>query len=330
MKSSTGQKDSSFLPLYSNEILDVLQNVVIRGFKSLAAVVHENTSAVEPSDFALLTAILQSILKVPGVELLYSQINLHVANNEMGRYITSLFSWSDQLLIDDDPIYGEHSILFLLELSSVPQIAETLAVEGVLSQLTSANIMQLYTRPKGMGSFDKPPRLHSIWSRGILPLCLNLLDAVQAPVAAEVVTFLNQYPNQLNRNVLELANRRGRIGPRPGDSHITLNTAAETHSLALLSLVVDRYRILGPATGTIVSEIPILNWDSQGVREDLEEWLSGGVGLRDRILPANERDGELMQKKPLDPNSGYDNRLEERVFAELRGALDCLNAPRDF
>ena len=139
-------------PKESALLLDVLSDVVTKGFKSIAAILHEAASACEPSDFALITAILQTILKIPGTDHLYSQISLQFINNSLGRYAASLFSWSDQLLIDDDPVYGEHSILFLLELSSIPTMAETLAVEGILSQLSSANFDAAIRKAKRYGS----------------------------------------------------------------------------------------------------------------------------------------------------------------------------------
>ena len=153
---------------------------------------------------------------------------------------------------------------------------------------------------------------------------MNLLDAVGPPVAGEVVSFLNQYPNQLQRLVSSIANRRAPIGTRPGDTHLTLNMAAEAHSLALIWLVVERYRAAGPGTAAFVPEIPALEWDKASIKEDVEDWLQGSVSLRDRILPANEREAELSRMRPVDPASRCENRLQERVWAEFRGVVDCF------
>ncbi|KAF2397782.1 hypothetical protein EJ06DRAFT_498110 [Trichodelitschia bisporula] len=309
---------------WASDLLEVLSDVVLIGFQSLASMLHQDANSCEPSDFVLLTAILQSILRIPGIELLHSRIALVFANNNASGYATSLFSWADQLLIDRDPIYGELSILFLLELSSVPAVAENMAVEGVLSQLSSANLMQFFARPNGMGPFDVPTRLHSIWTKGILPLCLNLLYAVGAPIASEVVSFLNNYPKQLRRLSTALTSRSGPIGTRPSDSHITLNMASETHSLALISLIVERYRASGAATGVLVHDITSLAWDRTGVKEDVEDWVQGRSSLLDRIVPANERDAELARLKPINKKGGVENRLEERILSGFQAALECL------
>ena len=312
----------------SSDLLEVLDRVVAKGFHSLSAIVHSHNSSIcSPSDFVLVTAILQSILSIPGISILYPEITqTFTTSNDSIRYAISLFSWSDQLAISGDPIHGELSILFLLELSTVPHMAEAMAVEGVLSSLSCANLMRYYTRPHGTGPFDVPPRLHSIWVKGILPLCLNLLDAVGAPIAAEIVSFLNQFSNQLRRLNAALANRTGRPGPRPGESHMTLGIASETHSLALISLAVERYRAAGASTGTLERDVPQLSWDARAAREDVEDWVNGAVTYADRVVPVNERDAVLARQAPVNKESGFQNRLEERVFEELRMALGCLTA----
>jgi nuclear pore complex protein Nup188 len=105
--------------------------------------------------------------------------------------------------------------------------------------------------------------------------------------------------------------------------------AAETHSLALIWLVIERYRATGPGTAAFVPEIPALDWDKASVKEDVEDWLQGSAGLRDRILPANEREAELSRMRPIDSTSRSENRLQERVWAEFRGVIECFAGNMD-
>ena len=311
----------------ATELLEILKEVVAKGLRSLANQLHEDQESVSPSDFVLLSAILQTILRIPGMHTINSQVALLFANNNTSRYAISLFTWADQLTIDGDPVYGELSILFLLELSSILPMAETLAVEGVLSRLSTANLMNYYRKPKGMGPFDEPTRLFSLWSRGILPLCLNLLDAVGSPVAAEVATFLNQFPAQLGRASGALNASAKPTPAQPNAGAVTLGAAAEAHSLALVSLVLDRFRA-DPAAATM-GEIPALAWDRAGVKDDVESWLQGRKSLRERIVPLNERELELVKARAVGGlgAAAAENRLEERVVVELMGAMECLNAP---
>lgn len=298
----------------STQLLEILSDTVAKGFRSLATQLHADPSSVLPSDFALLTALLQRIIAIPEMAKWQTQAALLFANSNTIRYATSLFSWSDRLTVQnngtDDPVYGELSVLFLLSLSSIPAMAETMAVEGVLSQLNTANITNYFRRTNGMGQFDSPPRMYSIWTKGILPLCLNLLLSVGPRIAGEVSSFLNQFPEQLLRagTAINASSRSA------ATAKITLCAASETHSLALISAILDDVRKQGPKLGIQANEVAPLEWDKENVKEDLESWLSRKGALRERVVAVDEREFELLGK----------GRLEERVVKELEAAGRCL------
>ncbi|KAL5119809.1 hypothetical protein ACEQ8H_002170 [Pleosporales sp. CAS-2024a] len=307
----------------STQLLEILADTVARGFRSLATQLHAEPASVSPSDFALLTALLQRIIAIPEMTMWQSQAALLFANHNTLRYATSLFSWSDRLALSNngvnDPVYGELSLLFLLSLSSIPALAETMAVDGVLSQLNTANLMNYYRRPNGMGHFDSPARLYSIWVKGILPLCLNLLLSVGAPIAGEISSFLNQYPEQLLRASQAL---NSTPSSRTRSTKITLHIASEAHSLSLVSTIIDNVRKQGPKLGIQANEVVPLDWDKENVKEDIESWLSRKGALRERIIAMDEREVEMLGKKGQTDASL--NELENRVLAELEDAGRCL------
>jgi nuclear pore complex protein Nup188 len=309
----------------STLLLEILADTVAKGFRSLANQLHADPTTVTPSDFALLTAILQRIIAVPELSKWQSQAALLFANNGTIRYATSLFSWSDRLTVSQngvaDPVYGELALLFLLSLSAIPAMAETMAVEGVLSQLNTANLMNYYRRPNGMGPYNTPARLHSIWTKGILPLCLNLLLSVGAPIASEISSFLNQFPEQLSRASSAI---NSSPSARTGATKITLSVASETHSLALLSAIIEDVRKQGPKLGIQANEITLLDWDKDNVKEDVESWLSRRSALRERIVAIDEREVEMLGKK-----KGEVNELENRVLGELEAAGICLGLGKE-
>jgi nuclear pore complex protein Nup188 len=304
----------------STQLLEVLSETVAKGFRSLANQLHSEPETVTPADFALLTAILQTILGIPEMLTWHNQAALLFSNNNTLRYATSLFSWSDRLTISNgsvqDPVYGELSLLFILSLSSMQTLAEAMAVEGILSQLNSANLMNYFRRPGGMSPFDSPPRLFAIWSKGILPLCLNLLRAVGPAIAGEISAFLNQFPEQLNRASNCLNSR----GPTP--LKITLSLASETHSLALISSILENDRAQGPRLGIQASDMPPLDWNKDIVKDDIDGLLARRGSLGEKIVVLDERDAALYAKKLT--GVGPENLLEERVVRELDAAGICL------
>lgn len=308
----------------STQLLEILADTVAKGFRSLATQLHADPASVSPSDFALLTALLQRIIVIPEMTMWQSQAALLFANNNTIRYATSLFSWSDRLTIQnngiDDPIYGELSLLFLLSLSSIQALAETMAVDGVLSQLNTANLMNYYRRPNGMGQSDSPARLYSIWVKGILPLCLNLLLSVGPPIAGEISSFLNQYPEQLQRASQSI---NSSPSSRSHTTKITLSIASEAHSLALVSAIIDNVRRQGPKLGIQANDVAPLDWDKENMKEDIESWLSRKGALRERVVAMTERDVEMLGRKVGHGDDAL-NELEARIVAELEDTGRCL------
>jgi nuclear pore complex protein Nup188 len=301
-------------------VVEIVKTVVAQGFKSLTAYLHEQPDKCAPKDFALLTAILQSCLQVKNVDRVYEHFVYHIANNDTARHATSLFSWADQLAVASDPVYGELSISFLVKLSTIPMLAEHLAVEVILVRLSTCRLTNILRQPKGFGPFDPVPRMYAIWAGGILPLCLNLLYHV-IRTAPEVAAFLNQFEGQLTRAAESFTADRT-AGPTA--RRICLSMASEAYSLALVSFILDRFRQAGPSAGIDAESIQELKWDKAQVKEDIEELLERRQILRSRIVPTSEKEVELTRKKPAHASSGAENRLEEKIVSELKAALICL------
>ncbi|TVY90579.1 Nucleoporin [Lachnellula willkommii] len=301
-------------------ILDVIKYVVSTGFRQIASAIHENAAGSSPEDIGLITGIFQSCLRVPGIELCQSQIVSIMAANGTARVATTLFSWSDSLAVEGDPVYGELSILFLLELSTMPLMAEQLAIDGILGHIASANITS-YIRRGNVGPFAEGAglqRCYSIWQRGILPLLLNLLDAVQASIAVEVALFLNQFAPLLDQSSKALeAPESSRTMSQAQTIFISLSMCSEVHSLALLNYILNSFPDL---------EVPDVKWDAPAVLENVEFWLGARAILREKIVPMGVRDSELAKQKHGTLSYGAITRLEERIVDELIGIRDILGA----
>ncbi|KAF4974638.1 hypothetical protein F66182_17627, partial [Fusarium sp. NRRL 66182] len=135
-------------------VLEVIKVVIAQGFRSLTTYLHDEPQRCSPKDFAIITAILQTALRVKGAERLYEHIVFHIDDNDTARYATTLFSWADQLTVEGDPVYGELSIIFLVELSAIPMLAEYLAVEAVLVKLSTSRLTRILSQGKTFGPFD--------------------------------------------------------------------------------------------------------------------------------------------------------------------------------
>ncbi|QSZ37605.1 hypothetical protein DSL72_008704 [Monilinia vaccinii-corymbosi] len=308
-------------------VLDVVERVVAQGMRDLAHVVHENHEQSSPEDIALITGILQACLRIPGIEFHHPQIVTIMANCRTSRVASSLFSWSDKIAINGDPIYGELSVIFLLELSSMPTMAEQLAVDGVLGQISSASITT-FLRRGNVSPFTEGAgiqRCYNIWVRGILPLILNLLHSVGASIATEVALFLNQFPHLLAQSVAAFdAPESSRTTSISQPKHLCLSTASEVHSLALIVYILNGFReqLQG------IQVVPEVDWDLGAVGENVEFWLGSRAVLRERIVPMGDKDLEWKGKK-IEAGKvgamGCLDQLEERVIAEMMGVRDVIS-----
>ena len=318
------QRIASASPEILKTALEILGMVIARGFRSLTIALHDDYSRVLPTDFALITAILRTVLSIPGIESHTTHLISQFSDCQTARCASTLLSWSDQLATNGDPIFGELSILFLLELSSIPALAESLAVDGLLTQISNTNLVQNLRRVRGMGPFDLPGRMFSIWSRGILPLYLNLLHAVGPPIAVEISTALNSFPAQLARASCTF-DGKGPSTNDPAAGLITLSMVSEAQTMAVITNVLNTFREAGASAGVIANDIVELKWDRVQIKEDIENWMRRRAALRDRIVPTNEKEEVWARQQPLHAGSGSDNRLEEKVVLDLNTVLILLS-----
>jgi nuclear pore complex protein Nup188 len=202
-------------------------------------------------------------------------------------------------------------------------LAEHLAVEAVLMNLSTCRLANGLRQPKGFGPFDPVPRLYAIWTGGFLPLCLNLLYNV-IRTAPEVAAFLNQFEGQLTRSAEAFSTGHGSASRTSATRWICLSMASEAYSLALISFILGRFREAGASAGVDAQSIQDLKWDKAHVKDDIEELLGRRPALRARIAATSDKEMEWSRQKPLDPNSGAENRLEEKIVSELKATMACL------
>ncbi|RFU75952.1 hypothetical protein TARUN_6292 [Trichoderma arundinaceum] len=299
-------------------ILNVLDNVVAKGFRSLVSLIHDKEADVFPEDLALLTAIMQACLSVPNIEQSQTQILNIMASHDATHAATSLYSWADKLGDQGDPVYGELSILFLLELSTLPLLAEQLACDGVLGAILSANLTKFMLRTNVSPYADAPiaQRCYGIWVKGMLPLMLNLLTALGTTVAPEITYVLNQFPHLLQASVERFEAPGASRTKEKSAQYLTLLGTSEIHSLALLTRVLAALRMNNSR------DIPVVEWDANGLLENVDYWLSSRRLLKERLLPLGQREMEWRGRKLT---GDCDNLLEEKVVAQLETVRDVLS-----
>jgi nuclear pore complex protein Nup188 len=321
----------------SSIIVEIASVIVADGLKSIVSSIHDQATKarnkeaspetlVDAKDVAITLAILQAILRLHILPQIASQLASGFVSSNILQSCLLLYSWSHTLTTpstDHEPIYADLSLRFLVSLSSLPQVAEELGVEGVLSRVSTARITQLLRTVNGAScQFDTRPHvaaLYRVWTAGILPLCLNLLHSVGRAMAGEVAVFLNQFQAQLTR-----ASKAFRFHGGSGEP-LTLVRANEGAVLALISRILAQYRVAGASAGVDAYEVPALEgYDEErgAVGDDIREICVGGR-LRVAVVAVGEKE-IVWQRTEVGTGAGT-NKLEGAIVAELRNVLACLD-----
>ncbi|KAJ6783664.1 hypothetical protein PWT90_06734 [Aphanocladium album] len=300
-------------------VLSLLDSVVGRGFRALVSLIHDGDAEVYPEDLGLLTAIMQAALSLPTIDQSQTQVLNIMATHDVVNAATSLYSWADQLAIQGDPVYGELAILFLLELSTLPLVGEQLACDGILSNILSAKITKVMLKSNISPTSDAPiaQRCYGIWVKGLLPLMLNLLTSLGAAVAPEIIYVLNQFSHLLEASIDRFeAPGANRTGAKSSNQYITLLGTSEIHSLALITRVLSALRAANSR------DIDAVKWDSSGLLENVDYWLSSRRLLKEKLLPLGQRE---MEWRTMKISAGAsENVLEAKVVAQLEIVRDVL------
>jgi nuclear pore complex protein Nup188 len=333
-------------------VLEILSNVVAQGVGQVSGALYDQAQSQRPGrtgsnvglafeiglpDFSLLLSILQSSLRLPTLDQAVAQLSSVFISGNIIDAALRLYSWSHRLSPPDtDPVYSSCAISFLVALSTLPPVAEELGIQGVLNRLATSRItLNLQTVPGGVGPFEltrRPnqyphqQRLYAVWSEGILPLCLNLLHSMGRPMAAEIATFLNQFPKQLARASNTFTYNLASKDPTAGS--VSLSLAAEATTLALISHILTSYRLAGASAGVDSFDISVLTCydepeNKKALKVDIEELLDRKAFWTSRIVATSEKELVWAKTKQAGGIEAM-NVLEEKIVVELKNALVCL------
>jgi nuclear pore complex protein Nup188 len=308
----------------SQTILGILDMVVAKGFRTIVSLIHDSDTPVSTNDAIIINAILQACLCIPGMDQSQTQILNIMAAHDSVQAAVSLYSWSDKLAEQGDPIYGELALLFILELSALPLVAEQLACDGLLDHITSASLATYLRRPNVSPFAESigPQRCYSIWAKGIVPILLNILSSLGATIAPEVAYVLNQFPNLMQSSIdrFEAPSDSQRLEGRDR-AFITPLSVSEIHSLALIT------QVLGALRTNNARDIPAVEWDSAALLENVDWWIDHRKVLRDRLIALGPREVEWKSTPASDAEKrrGSESRLEAKVVDQLEVVRIVLN-----
>ncbi|EXJ65864.1 uncharacterized protein A1O5_11105 [Cladophialophora psammophila CBS 110553] len=323
--------------------LEIATKIVAEGFKSAVLALQDQkekklktndayeNDLIGPRDILLLLTLIQTILRLPSLPQFSVELSGRLSSSGIISACLLLYSWSHIIggsERDIQPRYAEYCVQLLASISSLPFVAEELAVEGVLNRLLSSKTSEsLQSVPGGASHADTRLNcsfLYRLWAKGLLPLCLNLLYGIGGAIAPEISAFLNRFPNQLIRasTSLMLTPQTSYVGPYV----LTLDMTKEATTLALISRILSSFRNAG-ASAAVDSEtvLPLKGYDEhrKAIAEDLRDVLAMKEEARRKItVPSEEREISWQ-------NAKGGNLLDAKIVEELRMALSALSTDDD-
>ncbi|CCH45321.1 Nucleoporin [Wickerhamomyces ciferrii] len=111
------------------------------------------------------------------------------------KAILNVYSSSHLLKINNEPLFADLTLTFMLELASVDSIAEQLISSGLFSTLIQSPISLVIQ--EGNITVQSAPRYHNIWSNGLLAIILILLSNFGARLLPEILVFVNYFAKQI-------------------------------------------------------------------------------------------------------------------------------------
>lgn len=127
-----------------------------------------------------------------------SNFNMVLASslNEVGtlKVLLNLYSSSHLFNFNEEPIFSDISLTFLSELCSVDRVAEKLITNGLFSVILESPVSVAIQR--GNVKPHIQPRLHNIWSNGLLSIILQLLSKFGSKILPECCLFVSYFSKQ--------------------------------------------------------------------------------------------------------------------------------------
>ncbi|SCU97333.1 LADA_0H05732g1_1 [Lachancea dasiensis] len=145
--------------------------------------------------------------------------------NEVGtiKAILNVYSSSHLLNIEEEPVLCDLSLTFLTELCSVGSVAERLLGNDLFSVILESPISVAIQQ--GKVTADIQPKLHALWSDGLLTIMLQLLSRFGKKVLPECCLFLSYFYTQVSYSISQWS-----------DSSLSVSKAAVKETSQLITM----------------------------------------------------------------------------------------------
>lgn len=295
--SNSGSKSSLYHII--NGIVDM---VAVKGMKTIVSAIDTRKDSGAVEDIVQITSILKKCLELPGIAVLHTNLMSMMSDVACERTVLSLYSYSLELSVNGDPVFGELALYYIQEWLKLGAMADHFVINGLFGVLNQSPLSKRIQR--GGINPGVAPRLHSIWTKGILSTILMLLRQLGSRIVPGVLLFLNYFRDQIDFAL--------RSWTEP--SLITLSMINETSQILVLLDVVTKI-----CESDQISHIPEFISNAE-LLEAFDYLLIHGRYLASMVAATNAEDQKLAMERVADGG----NALVDKVVMEMSELRDSL------
>lgn len=283
-----------------SRIVDI---VAIKGMKAIISLINDSRSTSATEDIVQITSILSKCLELPGMVVGHSTFVAMMSDSGCERSVLSLYSYAMDANVNGDPIYGELSLYYIQEWLTVEAMADHFVINGLFGVLNQSPVSKEIQ--KGGISPATAPRLHNIWTKGILNIVLLLLRQLGSRIVPEMLLFINYFRRQI-----EFVTRSW-VDP----NLITVSIINESSQILIMLEIITKI-----CEADQSSHIPQFI-SNQDLIDALDYLLNHGRYLASKVAATNIEEQKLSMEKTSD---GY-NALVSKVIMELSDLRQSLD-----
>jgi nuclear pore complex protein Nup188 len=282
-------------------LLDIFEAIVAKGATSLfnRARMHPDEDVADM--VSIVIAIGQEVVDLCIGNVVISEFCNKLMDHNSIETAVRLYATSHQLLIDDQPMFAELSLQYMVMLCSAQRVPEQLAVAGIVSYIMDSPISSILQSTDIRAS--QSHILHRVWTRGVLPIIFNLLQSLSLRILRDTIAFLRLYEQQIQSAFTEWA--------RP--KLVTTTLVDETILLLVIFEVVDMY--------SRMEQDRFVFRGKEDLLDNINNLLAHPRFLARLVHPTSFEEQNLMeQRKEEEFRNGLVAKIAEDL-KEMRGLL---------
>ncbi|RCK63307.1 hypothetical protein Cantr_09873 [Candida viswanathii] len=330
------KSDSTILAEYLSLFRDLFNNIVTKGTKVLLIEIQNDAYLSRTQkgfkstkmneridDLMIILSTLKVFVKAKAGSMLHEEMAVSIEQHGTIKSLLNLYAFSHSIEVNDEFIFAQLSLMYLLELMSVQVIAEKIVSSGLYVVLLESPISQPI-RAGGVSISHGAP-YHRLWTNGILPIIITSLFKLGASVVPEVCVALQLFGKQTQFGIDSWAQDASSI-------KISTGLVAETSEILLIydllkTMDVSVYlkSLEGtPTTDDSIDMRVLPGLDSEAKRDDfvvgIENLLKHPKYLSSKISPSSIEEQHIIQQG----GESFD-KLVQNVVDEIRDFKDYFN-----